>query len=1022
MTCSHAPETLTMQFHEHKRFRKALNALYKRGGPYQKAADEIHALLGRIGDEEAGDPFRGMRRTKQGESRIDNVAKYDLQRFSRLVTVQADGYCILLYCGDHEECDRWIAEHRGLAFLIGDNKRVVETYRSLGDAEDQRVGGEPGHDAKPLYQRLPEELYESLMEGTRPRVSRALERFDATVTDGELWEAVSGILDDERRLAVYDVFAQLRADRSVQAVARIKAFQGHLVPLDAIPQAELPDLVDSDVLRRIDPKSPQYREALKRFMQSVRYRDWMLFMHPDQDRVVDEDFEGPAKLAGVSGSGKTCVIVRRAVRLAESYPGQRILVLTLNRALAHLIDELVTACAPEEVRGQIEVRPFFALCQQLMLEIDPRGEKMYNEVTWKSSEHVDEIWQEYYRCEANNEDATAFQPVHDSLLSRGWSPERYLRGEVDWLRSALRPKDRSQYLTIERTGRRVVFPRAFRQAVLDGAHGWEDKMAAVGVIDTLGLAQALIPHLPGIRPRYRCVLVDEVQDFGNLELEIVRALVPAGQNDMFLCGDAAQAVTTKHQRFRDIGITIPGARSRKLVQNYRNSRDVLAAAYEVFTNNLSDELLGREDLEVMDPEFSAFTASTPVLLGAPDFPTELRAAFAFARDRAARDSDAKICMAVCGFSLYELTRFAKRVGCPILDGTSSLDAGNLFISDLAQTKGFEFDMMCIVNCANGVLPDATAPDEERHRDLAMLYVAMTRAKTDLVLSWSGAPSPFFTGSETQLLTGMWAEYVPELANAPIIPRPQRLDADRERLHARAWRDMSGEEFLFTRYALGASLELSAKLRTLVDGRGLRKGTQRLRWRTIGEALDYYRDHPRVRNLWGPEVGRQLLELTDKLPGGTCASSAPAQGARTVPTLESGRTGVVGRRDASPRTDAVSRPAQADNAERNAAAAGGYAAAQFAGGPGGLLAGPPLSPSAARDRLIQLRQRIWRETGAGPTTDGLLRRSMIDAFLEHRPTDPDHLAETPLQEMLPAVRSDQRQYLPAVFEILQQLEE
>src|SRR5690606_20475214 len=119
----------------------------------------------------------------------------------------------------------------------------------------------------------------------------------------------------------------------------------------------LPEVVDSDILRKIDPSSPQYAEGLRRFMRSARYRDWMLFMHPDQDRLVEEDYEGPAKLVGVSGSGKTCVVVRRAVRLAEKHDREHILVLTLNRALAQLIDELVTACSPEEVRARIHVKP-----------------------------------------------------------------------------------------------------------------------------------------------------------------------------------------------------------------------------------------------------------------------------------------------------------------------------------------------------------------------------------------------------------------------------------------------------------------------------------------------------------------------------------------------------------------------------------------------------------------------------------------------------------------------------------------
>lgn len=856
-----------MQFHEHKQFRRALNGLWKKGGQYQKAATEIEALLGRIAglsDEDSVDPFRGMRLTKHGESRIRHCFKYDLVGYSRLITVQSDGYCILLYCGDHDDCDRWLTEHRGLDFVIGESRRVVETYRSVGEGQDQRVGGRSGHREQPLFELLPEELYDTLIWGVPRKVARALEEVESSVSEGTMWQIVAGIADDDQRLAVYDVFAQLRADRLVQAIARIKEFEGELTPLDQIPQEELPEVVDSDVLRRIDPRSPRYAEGLRRFMRSARYRDWMLFMHPDQDAIVEEDFNGPAKLVGVSGSGKTCVVVRRAVRLAEKYSSERVLVLTLNRALAQLIDELVTACAPEQVRTRIEVKPFFVLCQELMLGFYPERRRLYSDVTWKMNEHVDLIWQQYYRCVANNDDAAVFQSVHDSLLARGCNPERYLREEVDWLRSALFPDARDRYLDIQRTGRKVVLSRPYRELILAGTKGWEDMMAWVGVTDGLGLTQALLEELRYIRPSYRCVLLDEVQDFGNIELEIIRALVADGENNLFLCGDAAQAVTTKYQRLRDVRIEVPGSRSRKLSQNYRNSSDVLAAAYQMLVNNLSDDLLDREDLEILDPEFSTFSGTTPLLLGGADLAAEMRGALALSRDKLEANENAKICIAVCGFSLLELSNYGKLIGLPVLDGTASLDEGSIFLSDLAQTKGFEFDFVCIVNCSLGILPDRAAPAEEQFRDLAKLYVAMTRAKVDLVLSWSGAPSPLLCGAESKFLASTWHDYVPEFDSLSYVSTPERVDLYREEKSKRTWRGLTGREFLYTEAAVGVSTDLSAKMRTLVDGRGLRRGNQSIKWATLGAAADAYRSNPSSRVLWGPEVGRQFAELVERL--------------------------------------------------------------------------------------------------------------------------------------------------------------
>jgi hypothetical protein len=854
------------QFYEWKDFRKSLNDLWKHGGRHQKAADRINAFIGRLGSGE--DPFHGFTETKSGESRIPNCIKYDLNDHCRLVTVQTDGCCILLFAGSHEVANKWVASHRGFVPVIQSGNRIIVTYCSSSSTPDQSVAAGNGHFDGPLFERLPEHLFNSLVEGLPRRVARRLEALESGVTDVDLWNSVSDIEDSERGLAVHDVFALLRNDKTVEAVARLQMLTGEIVPLATVEQEILPRIVDSAVIRRIHPTSPIYKEALKRFMMTARYRDWMVFMHPDQEKVAQEDFDGPAKLVGVSGSGKTCVIVQRAIRLAAKYPKGTVLVLTLNHALAGLIDELISACAPEEDRARIEVKPFFVLCRELLLlfepsALDPEGTRRFHEVTWKTTEHVDEVWQEYYRCEANNYDARVFQEVHDSLLARSWNPERYIREELDWLRSALKRSERQKYLQIIRKGRTVPLTVGLRERVLEGMAGWDDKMFQCGLIDALGIAESLGEYIPQILPNYRCVLVDEAQDFGQVEFKIVRALVAPADNDLFLCGDAAQAVTFKLQRLGDAGISVSGARSRQLALNYRNSRDVLAAAYEVFLQNMMDENVDREDFDVMDPVFSAYSGSTPLILSATNLETELRGAFAAARETLAQNVDAKVCIAICGYSLFELTMYGKEISTHVLDGSTSIESGSLFISDLEQTKGFEFDLVCVVNCSAGVLPDHAAPNEERHRDLARLYVAMTRAKTDLILSYSGEPSPFLANVTQTFLREPWEEYI-QLGSTPSVGIPKRLEMFRYGSGERPWRAMSGEEFLFSERALGTSVELSSKLRVLVDGKGLKKGQQTLKWRTLGDAALAFGQEPYSRRQWGPEGGRQFANLISSL--------------------------------------------------------------------------------------------------------------------------------------------------------------
>ena len=61
-------------------------------------------------------------------------------------------------------------------------------------------------------------------------------------------------------------------------------------------------------------------------------RNWMSFLHPTQARLVKRSFNGPARVRGPAGTGKTVLLLHRAAWLAATRPG-RILVTTYVRNL-----------------------------------------------------------------------------------------------------------------------------------------------------------------------------------------------------------------------------------------------------------------------------------------------------------------------------------------------------------------------------------------------------------------------------------------------------------------------------------------------------------------------------------------------------------------------------------------------------------------------------------------------------------------------------------------------------------------
>lgn len=849
-----------MQYIHSKYLRAGLDGLYKRGGSYQRAAKTIIEILWRINNGK--EPFIGVATTKHGESRIKHCRKYDLTGACRLVTVVNDDVCFMLFAGTHDETDEWLNRHQGKTFAVGENDQIEEITKTENLAGEEKAPviydrSIPGESA--LLDRIAVDVIAPLLDGLAYIALKPISELTVFSTDDEICSACLLVDDSDRQDSLYACLAALARNKQDEATCVVKLFTGELKEV-----SENVEWKEGQDFQKVPTDSPEWAHLYEHFVKTAGYKDWMLFLHPDQRHMVELDFSGSAKLLGVSGSGKTCVVVKRALRLAETYPGQPVLILTLNRPLAKLIGDLVESAAPAQIKDLISVNAFFEVCQKLLYAFESGSERIYSDVAWKSGDHIDAIWREFYRCDLNNNDASVMLPVHDILIAQGIDAEQYIREEFDWIRSALAHQQREAYLDMERTGRSFALLKQHRQLLLAGLTVWEKKMHAIGVIDGLGLVSALQPWLEQITPVYRCILVDESQDFGTSELDIIRRLVEPSENDLFLCGDAAQQVSSKYQKLAEANIKIPGARSNRILKNYRNSKEILTAAHSVLTRHINEWLMDSEEFEVLDPEFADFSGSVPLLMAAEDLQHEIANAMHFIQAEVGENPRWKGCVAIAGYSLYEIQVFGRRLGIRVLDGTSSIDEDALYISDLAQTKGFEFDVMVVVNARAGVLPNPAVPEMEQAKNLAQLYVAMTRAKSQLVLSYHGEISPLLQDMDDVFLQDNWSDYLQsELKLLGVPPLLDELNEDTQIPKNLA--EMDGPQFLYTEYAIGQPQLLIEAIRTKIGrsrvGGGEGKGTVGV---DMGFVHQMTIDNPSARNRFGREATKQLQEIGMRL--------------------------------------------------------------------------------------------------------------------------------------------------------------
>lgn len=487
-----------------------------------------------------------------------------------------------------------------------------------------------------------------------------------------------------------------------------------------------------------------------------------LRLNAQQERLVALDHDGAFRVQGASGSGKTIILIHRALRLAQENPLAQVRVFTVNRSLAELLRAYV-----EQLEGRVPWNlhvaafyDFLGTVQRARGINDNRGL-----VDPLSGERIAASWREFYshrgvRGQQNVFARASVRELVESLAGRaaGIDPCAYLRDEVVYIQSAYRIVDRKQYLTEPRTGRGVPLVREYREACLTVLAAWEDWLRDGDLcdVDRLTLRAGMLFETEDQLQRVRAavpthhVLVDEVQDFSTQELRLLRRLVadPDGPNRFFLVGDLNQKVFAKQHVPKRAGFELTG-RSRTLARNYRNTRQILAAAYRLVEEYPA---LADEPIQVAVPELSQYEGGRPVAFACRPVthPTEVMDIVSHcAGRRVAVVSENNDFLARVraeagrrGVRCYQLYRVED------LDLWREQEGGSLrtglVVSRLEAVKGFEFDVVVACDLSDGVVPRPGTPDEEHWREAATLYAALTRARDQLVVTYVGRRSPFLS--------------------------------------------------------------------------------------------------------------------------------------------------------------------------------------------------------------------------------------------------------------------------------------
>ncbi|QBI55711.1 UvrD-helicase domain-containing protein [Streptomonospora litoralis] len=463
------------------------------------------------------------------------------------------------------------------------------------------------------------------------------------------------------------------------------------------------------------------------------FADWQITLHPRQHRIVDAHFAGSAQITGGPGTGKTVLALHRAAHLAQRdaarHPGdgrRTILLTTFNRLLAQTLSQQLDRILPDrELRSRVDVATVDSLARSLVQEHTGRSPQTLGRAT------ISERWRDAARAEG--------LPYSGRFLVDEWE-------QVVLAQNITRLSD---YVRCERSGRVLHLAPEYR------AHVWEAVQRYTGAMEVADewsypkVALEAARALARTGPRYRHVVVDEAQDLHPAQWRMLRAAVPAGADDLFIVGDPHQRIYDNRVSLASLGVNVRG-RSHRLRVSYRVTQEILDWALPILGRHSA---LGMDDnADTLAGYRSLLHGPAPVIRGCASRTEERAAMGEWVRVwLEAGASPASI--AVAGRNQWIVRHIDKELqarGIPTAPLDAAEQVGAVRVGTMHKLKGQEFRCLAIMGMSEPLLPPKAAVDsaegdpvalEQIHQqERNLLFVACTRARDALYVSYTGAPS------------------------------------------------------------------------------------------------------------------------------------------------------------------------------------------------------------------------------------------------------------------------------------------
>ncbi|MEC8897311.1 UvrD-helicase domain-containing protein [Marinobacter sp. bablab_jr008] len=464
---------------------------------------------------------------------------------------------------------------------------------------------------------------------------------------------------------------------------------------------------------------------------------WRVFLHPAQRRLAEGKKNGPVRVLGGAGTGKTVVAMHRAKWLANHLDegDGKILFTTFTKNLAADIQQNLNKICSQDALSWIEVQNLDAWVMNFLkkqgydygLLLDSREEK--------------KLWEQAYS------EKPAGIDLGMSFFQEEWA--RVVQSQS--------VSNVDEYKKASRIGRGTRLNRQQRVEIWPVFERYRHLLASNYLKETDDAyrdARELIENKPELRPALAAVIVDEAQDMGSQAFMLIRALVPPGQNDLFIVGDGHQRIYGKNKVvLGQCGIDIRG-RSARLKINYRTTDETRKMAVSILEGVAVDDLDGGEDTQKF--YHSLMHGPVPEVRCFDSMDQQAEAILEAVR---ANDLAPEACCVIARTrrEVNELKAALenRQQLCHVLEGQSAATPdGALNLATMHRVKGLEFDGVFLASANQGLVPldfvvnaaaDAVTRLQRENEERALVYVSLTRARKLAFVFGYGQMSEWFSG-------------------------------------------------------------------------------------------------------------------------------------------------------------------------------------------------------------------------------------------------------------------------------------